>query len=413
MTRIYFDHAATTPLSATVLAVMMPYLTEHFGNASSLYREGQISRTAIDDARLDIANIIDCNLDEIIFTSGATESNNLALKGVIESYIENNKNSKNSENSHTTQKIPEIISSPLEHSSLKKVLEYFVENSLATVQYCSVDSDGMVDPEEIRDLITENTALVTVMAVNNEIGSIQPISRIGRLCEKKEIPFHVDAVQAFGQIKTSVLYWKCDLMSLSAHKLYGPKGVGLLYVKHGTEICEQMLGGGQERSYRSGTENIPAIVGFAKAMQESENVRETEFSRIQKLQILAHDFLKTKFSGLGVECKFNGPEISENSDASEKRVVNNIHFSLPDIDGESLLMRLDLEGVSISLGSACSAGMIVSSHVLESIGCTEEESQSGVRLTFGRKTTEEILMKGLEKIVEVVKDLHTSRGFFD
>ena len=401
MKRIYFDHAATTPLSSSVLASMMPYFTENFGNASSLYREGQKARTALDDARLSIANILDANLDEIIFTSGATESNNLALKGVLTAWREN-----------FPEKIsqgilPEIIASPLEHSSITKVLDWYRENSLATVRYCSVNEKGVVDPEEIRDLITENTALVTVMAVNNEIASVQPISRIGRLCKKKEIPFHVDAVQAFGQIKTSVVYFKCNLLSLSAHKIYGPKGAGILYVQHGTEICEQMLGGGQERSYRSGTENIPAYVGMATALQESEEKRESEYTRLQALQKKAKNFLEEKFSDAGIEFLWNGPEIGK------ERGVNNIHFSLPEIDGESLLMRLDLEGVSLSLGSACSAGMMAPSHVLTAIGRNEEEAQTGVRLTFGRDTTEEILLQGLEKIAEMTKVLHSSQGFFD
>jgi cysteine desulfurase len=401
MSRIYLDYAATTPLDKTVLEKMMPYFSEKFGNPSSLYREGQYGREAIDDARFTIAKTLECNLDEIIFTSGATESNNLAIKGVIEAWRKNN-----------PEKIPEIIASPIEHSSVKNVLEYLQENFLANIKYCSVNQEGIIDPEEIKTLITENTALVTVMAVNNEIGSIQPISRIGRLCEKNNIPFHVDAVQAMGQIKTAPVYFKCDLLSLSAHKIYGPKGIGILYVKTGTEICEQIRGGGQERNYRSGTENVPAIVGHAAAIEHSEARREEEFFRLQKLQKIGKKFLEENFSG-HLEWKWNGPN-PEAKDENEnwKRASNNLHFSLNEIDGESLLMRLDLEGISVSLGSACSAGMMSPSHVLIAIGCTEEEAQTGIRITMGRETTEKKLITALEKILEIGKNLKENQGFF-
>ncbi len=419
MARIYLDHAATTPLDADVFSQMIPYFSENFGNPSSLYREGQVARTAIDDARLTISKILDCHLDEIIFTSGATESNNLAIQGVIESWKKN-----------FPEKTPEVIASPLEHSSVKNVLEDLSEKNEILVHWCGVSKEGMVDPEEIKSLLSENTALVTIVAVNNEIGVIQPLSRIGRLCEKNKVPFHIDAVQAFGQIKTSALYWKCDLLSLSAHKFYGPKGAGLLFVKTGTEICEQMLGGGQERHYRSGTENVPAIVGMAAAMEISEKKREEEFLRLTKLHLLARDFLAQNFWKIPektdvddipedvIGYKWNGPEISdsiknlENSQNILSRVPSNLHFSLPEISGESFLMRMDLEGISLSLGSACSAGMMEPSHVLTAIGCSFDEAQTGVRLTFGRETTEDNLLFSLEKILEISKNLKMSQGFF-
>lgn len=413
MSRVYLDYAATTPLSSEVLEKMMPYFLDTFGNASAVYREGQKARTALDDARFDIAKILDANLDEIVFTSGATESNNLALRGTIEAW--------RSAHPEKIQEgiLPEIIASPIEHSSVHNVLKYLENENIATVQYCEVSEEGIVNPENIKSLITKNTVLITVMAVNNEVGSVQPISRIGRLCEKNNILFHVDAVQAMGQIKTSVVYWKCDMLSLSAHKIYGPKGIGILYIKTGTEICEQMLGGGQERSYRSGTENVAGIVGCSEAIKITEEMRESEYVRLAKLQKIGKNFLEENFSE-HLEWKWNGPdikifeEVRENNEVIQerKRGVNNLHFSLPEIDGESLLMRLDLEGVSISLGSACSSGMTTPSHVLTAMGCTEEESQTGIRLTMGRGTTEENVVFALQKILEGAKALKMSQGFF-
>jgi cysteine desulfurase len=398
MSRIYLDHAATTPVDSEVLEKMIPYFSENFGNASSLYREGQISRESLDDARLSISKIIGCSLDEIIFTSGATESNNLAIKGVVEAWRKNPSTSSGTD----TGKIPHIITSNIEHSSVKSVIEELLEEGKITHSFAEVNAEGIVSVEHIKELITENTALISVMAVNNEIGSVQPLSRIGRLCQKKNIPFHIDAVQAAGNILVSMEHWKADLISLSSHKFYGPKGVGLLAIRSGTEICAQTLGGGQERSYRGGTENVAGIVGMRYALEKSEKIREEEFSRLQKLQTIGKIFIEKNIPN----AKWNGADIGDS------RVPSNINFSVPEISGESLLMRLDLEGVSLSLGSACSAGMMAPSHVLLAIGCSEEEASTGIRISIGRGTTEKNLLEALEKIQNVVEDLREGAEFF-
>jgi cysteine desulfurase len=388
--RIYLDHSATTPLDTEVFSAMMPYFYQYFGNASSIYREGQKSREAIDDARLTISQILSCSLEEIIFTSGATESNNLALRGVIDAWKKK-----------FPSKVPHIITSSIEHSSIRNVLLFFEEEGIAQVSFLSVNTDGIVDLEELKKTIRKETVLVSIMAVNNEIGSLQPISRIGRLCKKNNLLFHVDAVQAIGYFPVSCEAWKCDLLSLSAHKFYGPKGVGILFVRSGTEIIPQILGGGQERKYRSGTENVGGIVGMAKALEKSELLRESEASRLRNLQSEGKELLL-----LIPGSKWNGPDIGD------FRTPANLHVSFGEIDGESLLIRLDLEGVAVSLGSACSSGLLSPSHVLLAIGCSEEDTRSGIRITMGRSTTEENLKKAIEKIALVVEDLRKVQGYF-
>lgn len=381
---IYLDHAATTPLSSSALKEMMPFLTDEFGNASSLYRQGQIAKESLDDARFSISQILDCNLDEIIFTSGATESNNLALRGVIENAQKKNENKKNY--------IPHVISTNIEHASVKNILQHLADEKIIEWTTLPVEKNGIIDIEKFKTSLQENTVLVSIIAVNNEMGAIQPLSRIGRICNKKNIIFHVDAVQAVGQLKVSIEYFKCDLLSLSGHKFYGPKGVGMLFIKSGTEIESQSIGGGQERGYRSGTENIAGIIGMKKAFEDIHENWIAEREKLQHLQHIAKKYIEKNISF----ALWNGPEIGE------ERSTANINFSLPQIDGESLLMRLDLEGISVSLGSACSAGMMESSHVLLALGRTENEAKNALRLTFGKSTTEENLKNALEKIVKVI-----------
>ncbi len=392
---MYFDYSATTPLDSRVLDEMMPYLTTHFGNASALYKEGQKAKKALDLSRLVISECIDAHLDEIIFTSGATESNNFAIKGIVENFEKKDK-----------QSIPIIITTSIEHSSVLSVVKHLEEEKRVEVMYLSVDHHGSISVDEFKSCIDvlekqqrlDRLALVSIMAVNNEIGTIQPVSRIGRICRKRGIVFHIDAVQAFGKIKTSVEDWKCDLLSISAHKCYGPKGVGVLYVREGVEITAQIIGGGQERSYRSGTENIANIVGMAKAMELAESLREGEQEQYEFFQRFAKQYIEEHVDF----ALWNGADIGMN------RVKNNIHFSFSntkkniEISGESLLMRLDLQGVSVSLGSACSAGMVAPSYVLTAIGRTEQEARTGLRITFGRFTTQEELENALGKIVDAV-----------
>lgn len=388
---IYLDHSATTPISSDVLKEMMPYLTEHFGNASSLYRKGQIAREALDDARFSISKNLDCHLEEIIFTSGATESNNMAIKGIVSAFQKNN-----------PTLIPHIITSPIEHSSVKNVLHTLSQEKKIELTEIPVNSVGIIDPEDIKSEIKDNTALVALIAVNNEIGSIQPIARVGRICNKHNIPFHVDAVQAPGYTFISCEHWKCDLLSLSAHKFYGPKGTGILFVRSGTEIEALIEGGGQERSYRGGTENVAGVVGMATALEIAIKDTEKESQRLQSLQQYGKEYIETHLPF----AVWNGPEIGDN------RSPININFSFSDIDGESMLMRLGLEGVAVSLGSACSAGMMNPSHVITALGRSESEAKSSLRITLGRSTTQKSLREALEKIKEVIQTLRSEREFF-
>ena len=280
---MYLDYSATTPLDAEVLDKMMPYLTDYFGNASALYGQGQKAKKALDSSRFVISELIDANLDEIIFTSGATESNNLAINGVIENFEQKNEGL-----------IPIVITTNIEHASVLEVLKYLERQKRIEIVFLQSNNEGLVSVEDFKAILNDlsennkkqNIALVSCMAVNNEIGTIQPVSKIGRVCKKQNIIFHIDAVQAFGKIKTSVENWKCDLLSLSAHKCYGPKGVGVLYVREGTEMNAQIIGGGQERSYRAGTENIANIVGMAAAFKKDEEMREKRKKNMKSSRFL-------------------------------------------------------------------------------------------------------------------------------
>ncbi len=389
MKRIYLDHAATTRLNEEALKAMEPYLTENFGNASAVYREGQKGREAIDDARHEISKILECSLEEIVFVSSATEGNNFAVKGILQAWRKKH------------QKKPHFITSPIEHSSVLRVAEYLEEEALAEVTYLPVDNEGRIDPDDLRKSIQENTALVSIHYVNNEIGVIEPVPRLGKICEKHDIPFHVDAVQAAGILPLSVQRLHCNLLTLSAHKFYGPKGIGLLYVRRGTEMASQMHGGGQERKYRSGTENVAGIAGMAKALQIAEEKREKESVRLRELQEFGLKLMQKEFS----EIKLNGPELGD------KRTPTNLHFGFGELDGESLLIRLDLEGLACSLGSACSSGMLDPSHVLKAIGVSSEEARSGLRLTTGRSTKKSDFEKVIPMIVKTVKQLQNEQEF--
>lgn len=382
---IFLDHAATTPLNSQVLEAMQPYFSDDFGNASSLHQYGQHARQALDEARLTISDMLQCSLDELIFTSGATESNNLFLQGVILHHCSKN-----------PEKIPHVITSSIEHSSVLEVLKHYEKNNKISLTVLSVNEQGLVLVEALKDSITPETVLVSVQAVNNEIGTIQPISRIGRICQKQGIVFHVDAVQAAGYIPVSCEAWKCDGLSLSAHKIYGPKGVGLLFVRQGTELLPIAFGGGQERGYRSGTENVSGIVGFVEAMRLATDSLPKTVVHLQSLQHYTKQYFDTHLKSY----LWNGAEIGES------RSVANVNISFPfDISGESLVQRLDLAGVAVSLGSACSSGLMKPSHVITAIGRSEAQAKSSLRITFGRATTMQELETALEIIVKTIKDM--------
>lgn len=389
MDRIYLDHAATTPMDPQVLEVMTECLTHHFGNASSISQEGQYARQTIDDARHDISRILECSLEEIIFLSCATEASNFAIKGVLEAWRVRH------------GRVPHFITTSIEHSCIKNTAQYLQDQGLAEVTFLPVDQMGIVNADDLRNSFQDNTALVATHYVNNEIGAVEPVSRLGKICRKREIPFFVDAVQAPGYFPLSVEKLHCDLLSLSAHKFYGPKGIALLYVRRGTEIVALIHGGGQERSYRSGTENVAAITAMARALEIAEEKRISESERLRELQYFGYQLMQSHFP----DVRLNGPPIGD------MRTPNNLHFSFGELDGESLLIRLDLNGIAASLGSACTSGVLDPSHVLKAIGLPFAQARSGLRLTMGRSTTKQTLERAIPLIAQTVRDIQQEQEF--
>lgn len=357
---IYLDHAATTALDRRVLETMIPYFTTEYGNASSIYTLGRHAMQAIDGAREEVAEILNCRPTEIIFTGGGSESDNLAIKGLA----------------FTAQKKGKhIITSSIEHHAVLHTCNYLERFGFHTT-YLPVDHYGRVDPAEVERAITDETILVSVMYANNEVGTIQPIAEIGKICRAHKIPFHVDAVQAGGALPINVAALNVDLLSLSAHKFYGPKGVGLLYARQGIRLLPQLQGGSQERGKRAGTENVAGIVGAAAALRLAyENLPETQ-PRIQTLR----DRL---IAGI---LDIPGCELSGHP---SERLPNNASFVFENIEGESILLNLDMLGIAASSGSACTSGAVEPSHVLVAMGFPAEKAHGSLRLTLGNENTGE------------------------
>ncbi|MEM2017742.1 MAG: cysteine desulfurase NifS [Candidatus Pacearchaeota archaeon] len=379
MKRIYLDYAATTPVAPEVLEAMKPYFSEKYGNASSLHAFGQEARKALEDARKKIANFINARPAEIIFTSGGTESNNLAIKGIAFANKEKGKH---------------IITSKIEHHAVLEPCKW-LEKQGFKVTYLPVNNEGIVNPEDVEKAITKETILVSIMHANNEIGTIQPIEEIGKICRKHKVYFHTDAVQSFGKLEIDVKKMNIDLLSASAHKIYGPKGVGLLYVNRDVKIEPIQHGGGHETGLRSGTENVAGIVGFAKAVELVQKLGKKEQEREKKLRDKIIDKL-LEIKGT----KLNG--------SRTKRLFNNINVSFKGIEGEALLIRLDQEGFAVSTGSACSSKSLEPSHVLTALGLKPEEAHGSLRITIGRYTTEQdvdMLLKVLPKIVNSLRKI--------
>ena len=377
MKRIYMDYAATTPMHPDVAIAMAPYFTDNFGNPSSIHSFGRDARKAMDGARDNIAAFISARPDEIIFTSGGTEADNFALEGVA--YANEKKGN-------------HIISTPIEHHAVINCLGFLKKKGFK-ITYVPVDKTGLVDPADVKKAITDKTVLVSVMHANNEIGTIEPIAEIGAVCREKGVYFHTDAVQTFGHLPVDVKKLNIDLLSASAHKLYGPKGVGLLYVKKGTKIMPYLHGGEQERGMRASTENVPGIVGFSKAV----DIARSEMGDEEKRLVVLRDKL---ISGI-----LSGIEDTRLNGHPTKRLPNNVNVSIEYIEGESMILRLDLEGIAGSTGSACSSGSLEPSHVLLSIGLPAEVAHSSLRLTLGRWTTEEEVNKVLETLPKIVENL--------
>lgn len=374
---VYMDYAATTFVKPEVLDEMLPFFTEKFGNPSSFYGISRETKMAIDKARGRVAKALNCDLNEVYFTGGGSEADNWALKGIALAH-------KNKGN--------HIITTKIEHHAILHACEYLEKHGFE-VTYLDVDKEGFIDLEKLRNAITDKTILVSVMFANNEIGTIQPIKEIGEICRERKIFFHTDAVQAVGNIEIDVKEMNIDLLSLAGHKIYGPKGVGVLYIRKGIKIDNLVHGGGQERARRAGTENIPGIVGLGKAIElSSENLKDHAEKMTYLRDKLINGLLKIPHTRL------NGPK-------GDKRLPGNVNVCFEFIEGESILLSLDFEGVCASSGSACTSGSLDPSHVLLAIGLPHEIAHGSLRLTLGDRSTEEDVDYVLEIIPPIIKRL--------
>ena len=384
-TRIYLDNAATTRTAQEVVDAMLPYFTESYGNPSSIYELGQRSKEAITNAREEIARVIGAKTEEIYFTGGGSEADNWAIKAAYEAY-------KNKGN--------HIITTKIEHHAVLHTCQY-LEKQGARVTYLDVDENGLVDLDQLQKAITPETILITIMFANNEIGTIEPVKEIGMIAREHGILFHTDAVQAFGQVPIDVDEMNIDMLSSSAHKINGPKGIGCLYIRKGVKIRSFVHGGAQERKRRAGTENVPGIVGYGVAARMAA---ETMEERTKKERELRDYFIRRVLEEV--------PYVRLNGDPV-KRLPNNANFSFQFIEGESLLIMLDMKGIAGSSGSACTSGSLDPSHVLLAIGLPHEIAHGSLRLTLGADTTKEDLDYTLEQIKEIVQKLRNLSPLYE
>ena len=374
---VYLDYSATTPVKKEVFEAMVPYYTENFGNPSSIYRYGREAKSVVDKSRETIAGTINASANEIYFCAGGSEADNWALKGIAEANANKGKH---------------IITSKIEHHAVLHSCEY-LETRGFEVTYLDVDEYGMVDLNDLKNAIRKDTILISIMYVNNEVGTVQPIAEIGKIAKENGIYFHTDAVQSYGHIKIDVEKLGVDLMTLSSHKIYGPKGVGALYIRKGTKINQFIHGGAQERSMRAGTENLAAIVGFGKAASIADEILDEHRTRL----IALRDKMINEISSRIGHVKLNGhPTL---------RHPGNVNFCFEFIEGESLLLLLDNQGIAASSGSACTSGSLDPSHVLMALGLPHEIAHGSLRLTIGDFTTEEDVDYTVEKLVGIVEKL--------
>lgn len=377
MRKVYLDNAATTALSPKVLEKMMPYLTDIYGNASSPHSFGQTARIGVEHAREQVARAINADPSEIVFTGCGTESDNTVLFGVAERYA---------------KKGDHIITTNVEHHAILHSCAALEKKGIK-VTYLPVDKDGLVTPEQVRDAITDKTILVSVMFANNEVGTIMPIPEIAAVCHEKGVLFHTDAVQAAGHIPIDVKAMGIDMLSISGHKFHGPKGVGVLYERKGIRLPSYIIGGEQEKGRRAGTENVAGIVGLGEALELAvTNMSETS-ARMTRMR----DRLIEGIEATIPEVKLNGHRT--------KRLPNNVNFSIKYIEGESILLMLDMAGIAASSGSACTSGSLDPSHVLLALGLTHEVAHGSVRMTFGDDTTDEDIDYVLETLPKVAHRL--------
>lgn len=378
---IYFDHSATTPVDKRVLEAMLPYLQENFGNPSSVYRAGQEARKAVEEAREKVANLIGAEPKEIIFTSGGTESNNTAIKGMAFSKGKGH-----------------IITSAIEHPAVLKVVNWLEKHGFEAT-YVGVGSDCIVDPDDVRKAIRKDTILISIMHANNEVGTIQPIEEIARIAHENGVVFHTDAVQTAGKIEIDVERMEIDLLSLSAHKIYAPKGVGALYIRKGTKIDTLLHGGHQEWNRRGGTENVAGIVGLGKAAEIAKQEMAGEAQRLMTLRDKLENGVRERIS----EVVFNGHRLN--------RLPSLSNFCVKYVEGEAMLLTLDFHGIAASSGSACTSGSLEPSHVLLAMGIPPEIAHGSLRVSLGRGNTQEDVDRFLEVLPPIVDRLREMSAF--
>ncbi len=383
---VYMDNNATTSLKKEVLDAMMPYLTEHYGNGSSkFYKIGRTAGAAVSDARERVAKQIGCKTNEVYFTASGCEADNWAIKGIASAH---------------QKKGNHIITTKIEHHAILNTCEYLEKHGFE-VTYLPVDEYGRVNPDDVEKAITDKTILISVMTANNEIGTIQPIAEISKIAKAHKILFHTDAVQAIGHMKIDVNELGVDMLSMSAHKFHGPKGVGVLYIKNGTRIDNLIHGGGQERGKRAATENVAGIVGLATALEIANENLDEKVKEMTRLRDRLIDGIKERIP----YCRLNG--------SIEHRLCNNVNFSFQYIEGESILMLLDMKGVAASSGSACASGSLDPSHVLLAIGLPHEIAHGSLRLSVGDENTDEDVDYILEVLPPIVKRLRAMSPLFE
>jgi len=379
MKRIYLDHNATTPVDAAVLEAMLPFLSAEYGNASSIHTFGQRARAAVETAREQVAVLVNARPQEIVFTSGGTESDNHGIFGIVEPLPGANP-------------APHVITSSIEHEAVLNTCQA-MEKRGASVTYLPVTGAGLIAIEDLRSAIRAETKLITVMHANNELGTVQPLEQIGQIAAEREIYFHTDAVQSAGKIPIDVQALQLDLLSISAHKLYGPKGVGALYVRGGTQLRQFLYGGHHQRGFRPGTENVAGIVGLGKAAEIARTSRQEDTARVSALRNKLEEGLLARIA----DCRANG--------SPALRTPNTSNITFTGIEGEALVIALDLKGLACSTGAACSSGAVEPSHVLTAIGLPSADARASIRFSLGRHTTAEEIDAALEIVPAAVAQL--------
>ena len=374
MKNVYLDNSATTRMDSSVLEEMIPFLSDNYGNASSVYSIGRLSKKAIEDSREKVANILNCRPDEIYFTSGGSESDNTAIKGIARANKEKGKH---------------IITSKIEHLAVLDTCKKLEEDGFE-VTYLDVDKYGRINLDELKSSIRKDTILISIMYANNEVGTIQQISQIGKIAKENNIYFHTDAVQAIGSVKIDVQAQNIDSLSLSAHKFYGPKGIGVLYVKKDIKFEKFIDGGHQERNKRAGTENVANIVGLAKALEMAYDKLEEHTLKISQLRDYYENCVKESL-----------PNIKINGDIND-RLPGNSNISFIGVNGQDLLLNLDMMGICVSSGSACTSGSINASHVLMALGLDEDIARSSIRVSIGKYNTKEDIDYLVKNLIEIV-----------